>query len=337
MIITRTPLRVSFFGGGTDFPEHYSRHGGGVLAAAIDRYCYVNASPFPSRLFDYAIRVSYSRGELVKSAAEIQHPVFRACLRHLGVESDVELHVISDLPAFTGLGSSSSFTVSLLHALHVFRGDRVTPSLLAREAIHIEREVLQECVGCQDQVIAAYGGFCHIEFAGGEEPRVTNVRIGIDNLLRLQEHALLLFTNIKRRAQEIEQTKVGNLARNEATLAAMHGQTVEALRLLETGGTLDVAALGALLDEAWRRKKALSTAVSNPAIDDLYDQARRRGAYGGKLLGAGGGGFFLLLAPPERHAELRAAFPGHDFQRVAFGAPGSEVIFSAEPAGRGGR
>lgn len=334
MIITRTPLRVSFFGGGTDFPEYYSRHGGAVLSAAINRYCYVNASKFPSRLFDYAIRVSYSRGELVKSVADIQHPVFRACLQHLGIVSDVELHVISDLPAFTGLGSSSAFTVSLLHALHVFRGDRVTPSLLSREAIHIEREVLQECVGCQDQVIAAHGGFSLIEFSRGAEPRVTNVRISLDNLVRLQEHTLLLFTNIKRRAQEIEQTKVANLARNETMLAAMRSQTAEALRLLETADTLDVASLGALLDDAWRSKKSLSAAVSNPAIDELYQQARRTGAYGGKLLGAGGGGFFLFLAPPERHGELMAAFPAHDFQRVELGVPGSEVIFSEHSAAR---
>lgn len=334
MIITRTPLRVSFFGGGTDFPEYYARHGGAVLSAAINRYCYVNASKFPSRLFDYAVRVSYSRGELVKSVDEIQHPVFRACLQHLGIESDVELHVISDLPAFTGLGSSSAFTVSLLHALHVFRGDRVTPSLLAAEAIHIEREVLKECVGCQDQVIAAHGGFSLIEFSGTKGPRVTNVRITIDNLLRLQEHTLLLFTNIKRRAQDIEQTKVVDLTRNEATLAAMRSQASDALRLLETSGSLDVAALGGLLEDAWWRKKSLSAAVSNSAIDAIYDQAREIGAYGGKLLGAGGGGFFLFLAPPERHRALMAAFPEHDFQTVEFGVPGSEVIFSEQPVGR---
>jgi D-glycero-alpha-D-manno-heptose-7-phosphate kinase len=332
MIITRTPLRVSFFGGGTDFPEYFAAHGGAVLAAAINRYCYVNASKFPSRLFDYAIRLSYSRGELVKSVAEIQHPVFRACLQHLGIESDVELHVISDLPAFTGLGSSSAFTVSLLHALHVFRGDRVTPSALAREAIHIEREVLRECVGCQDQVMAAHGGFCFIEFTGREEPRVTNVRISIDNLATLQEHTLLVFTNIKRRAQDIEQTKVGNLVKNRPSLATLQVQAREALALLEAQGPLDVPSLGGLLDEAWQRKKSLSESVSNPLIDALYDRARRLGAFGGKLLGAGGGGFFLFFAPPERHEGLIAAFAGHDCQKVEFAVPGSQVIFSEQPA-----
>ena len=331
MIITRTPLRVSFFGGGTDFPEYFSQHGGAVISAAINRYCYVNASKFPSRLFDYAIRVSYSRGELVKSVADIQHPVFRACLQHLGIESDVELHVISDLPAFTGLGSSSAFTVSLLHALHAFRGDRVTPSLLAREAIHIERDVLKECVGCQDQVIAAHGGFSLIEFSGSGDPRVTNVRISIDNIERLQEHALLLFTNIKRRAQDIEQTKVVDLARNEATLSAMQMQTAEALRILESEGPLDIPWFGRLLDDAWQCKKSLSTAVSNSAIDELYAKARALGAYGGKVLGAGGGGFFLFIAPPERHRDITAAFPAHEFQKVEFGVPGSAVVFSGQP------
>ena len=164
MIITRTPLRVSFFGGGTDFPEFFREEGGAVVSAAINRYSYQIVSEFPSSLFDYAIRISYSRGELVKSLEEIQHPVFRACLQRCGLERDVELHVATDLPAFTGLGSSSSFTVGLLHALHAFKGDRVLPSHLAQEAVHIERDVLKECVGLQDQYAAAYGGFNLIEF-----------------------------------------------------------------------------------------------------------------------------------------------------------------------------
>ena len=327
MIITQTPLRISFFGGGTDFPEYFLHNGGAVLAAAVNRHCYINASKFASRLFDYSIRVSYSRGELVKSPKEIQHPVFRACLEHVGIASDIELHAILDLPAFTGLGSSSAFTVGLLHALHVFKGDRVTPSLLASEAIHIERTVLGECVGYQDQVIAAHGGFCLIEFNNDHQPRITHVRISIDNLLRLQDHMLLVFTNIKRRAQDIEQTKITGMKENTPALRAMREQTTEALRILEVSGELDVCSLGKLLHTAWMHKKSLSTSVSNDVIEEMYACGLRHGAYGGKLLGAGGGGFLMFLAPPDRHAEIKNAFEGHDFQDIELGVPGSRVIF----------
>jgi D-glycero-alpha-D-manno-heptose-7-phosphate kinase len=332
MIITRTPLRISFFGGGTDFPEYYAENGGAVLAASVNRYCYINASQFPSSLFDYSIRVSYSRGELVKSPKDIEHPVFRACLESVGISSDIELHAILDMPAFTGLGSSSAFTVSLLHALHAFRGDRVTASTLASEAIHIEREVLGECVGVQDQLMAAHGGFCFIEFAGREMPRVSHVRIGLENLLFLQSHMLLVFTNIKRRAQEIEKTKLQAMRNRAPALRQIHECCREALGIFEAPGPLDIAAIGGLLDESWQRKKSLSESVSNESIDRLYELGKRHGAYGGKILGAGGGGFLLLLAPPERHDELKKAFTGFHTLDVEIGVPGSEVIFNAAAA-----
>lgn len=329
MIITRTPLRISFFGGGTDFPEYYRENGGAVLAASVNRYCYINASKFPSSLFDYSIRVSYSRGELAKSPKDIEHPVFRACLESAGVFSDIELHAILDMPAFTGLGSSSAFTVSLLHALHAFRGDRVTASMLASEAIRIEREVLGECVGVQDQLMAAHGGFCFIEFAGGGLPRVSHVRIGLENLLALQSHMLLVFTNIKRRAQEIEKTKLQAMRDRAPALREIHECCLEALKIFESPGTLDVASIGRLLDASWQRKKSLSGAVSNETIDNMYELGKRHGAYGGKILGAGGGGFLLFLAPPDRHPLLKQAFGDFHIQDVEIGVPGSEVIFNA--------
>lgn len=328
MIITRTPLRISFFGGGTDFPEYYSENGGAVLATAVNRYCYINASQFPSRLFDYSIRVSYSRSELVKSPKDIEHPVFRACLERVGISSDIELHAILDMPAFTGLGSSSAFTVSLLHALHAFRGDRVTASMLASEAIRIEREVLGECVGVQDQLMAAHGGFCFIEFGSGELPRVSHVRIGLENLLALQGHMLLIFTNIKRRAQEIEKTKLPAMRESSPALRKIQECCREALKIFEAPGSLDVSSIGRLLDESWQRKKSLSDSVSNESIDRMYELGKRHGAYGGKILGAGGGGFLLLLAPPDRHHELKKAFTGYHILDVEIGVPGSEVIFN---------
>jgi D-glycero-alpha-D-manno-heptose-7-phosphate kinase len=329
MIITRSPLRISFFGGGTDFPEYYSENGGAVLATSVNRYSYINASQFPSSLFDYSIRVSYSRGELVKSPKDIEHPVFRACLERVGISSDIELHAILDMPAFTGLGSSSAFTVSLLHALHAFRGDRVTASMLASEAIHIEREVLGECVGVQDQLMAAHGGFCFIEFAGGELPRVSQVRISLENLLALQSHMLLVFTNIKRRAQDIEKTKLQAMRNSAPALRQIHQCCREALGIFEAPGPLDIAAIGRLLDESWQRKKSLSGSVSNETIDHMHEIGKRHGAYGGKILGAGGGGFILFLAPPDRHACLKKVLADFHIQNVEIGVPGSEVIFNA--------
>jgi len=327
MIITRTPLRISFFGGGTDFPEFFFQNGGAVVSSTINRYSHQIVSEFPSRLFDYAIRVSYSKGELVKDVKDIQHPVIRACLQHCGFSRDVELHYAADLPSFTGLGSSSSFTVGLLHALHAFRGERVLPSQLANEAVHIEREVLKECVGLQDQYAAAFGGFNFIEFSGTAEPKVSHISISMGNLELLQQHILLIFTKIKRKAVEIEQSKnLKNTQQHEA-LIKMRDLAYTSVKIFEARGKLDIHELGKLLEEGWSLKKSLSPLVSNLEIDRLYDIAKQHGAIAGKLLGAGGGGFLMLLAPPETHAQLAKAFRGHYVLHVELGTPGSEVIF----------
>ena len=231
MIISRAPLRISFFGGGSDFPEYFREHGGRVLSTAMDRYNYMTATPFPSRLFDYKIRLSYSRGELVHTTGEIQHPVFRACLELLGLREDIELHAVADLPAFTGLGSSSSFTVTLLYALHAFKGEDVGPAVLAREAIRVEREILGECVGCQDQVAAAYGGFNLVEFSADADPVVRPLKIPVENLQKLQKGMLLVFTHLKRRAQEIEKSKLPKFAARSPELEEMKAAaTVFAIR-----------------------------------------------------------------------------------------------------------
>jgi len=327
MIITRTPLRLSFFGGGTDFPEFFKHEGGAVVSAAINRYSYQIVSEFASRLFDYSMRISYSRGELVKSVEEIEHPVFRACLKRCGLERDVELHVATDLPAFTGLGSSSSFTVGLLHALHAFKGDRVLPAYLAKEAVYIEREVLGECVGFQDQYAAAFGGFNLIEFPQKGEPRVSHISISLKNLEFLQNNLLLLYTKIKRKAVEIEKSKLGAMRSQDVALKRIHEMALESVRLFEAPADLDLMAIGNLLNEAWDLKKSLSAMVTNPEIDEYYLRAKRSGAIAGKILGAGGGGFLLLLAPPETHASIAQSISGHHITHVELGATGSEVIF----------
>jgi D-glycero-alpha-D-manno-heptose-7-phosphate kinase len=325
MIISRAPLRVSFFGGGTDFPEYFRTEGGAVLATAIDKYSYVTASPFQSRLFDYAVRVSYSKGELVRSIDEIQHPVFRECLRLLRLERDVELHTVADLPAFTGLGSSSTFTVSLLDALHRFRGEAVPALQLAQEAVHIERNILGESVGFQDQTTAAVGGFNVIEFSGESDIRVHPLGLSPARIAELERHLFIIYTGLKRRAAEIEARKLQSLEANRAALRTMRRMVDRGRDLLAGGGSL--AAFGELLHESWTTKRALDAAVSNREIDVRYARARGAGAWGGKLLGAGGGGFLLFVAPPEAHSRLRREFAGLFELNFRINAPGAQLVF----------
>ena len=193
MIISRAPLRISFFGGGTDFPEYFKTQGGAVLATAIDKYSYVTASTFYSHLFDYSVRVSYSKVELGKAIDELQHPVYRECLRYCNLTKDIELHAVADLPSFTGLGSSSTFTVSLLQVLHAYKGEYVPPLKLAYEAIHIERKVLGECVGLQDQATAALGGFNVLEFRAEDDIRVTPLQLNKQRILEIEQNLFLVF------------------------------------------------------------------------------------------------------------------------------------------------
>lgn len=326
MIISRAPLRISFFGGGTDFPEYFATESGAVLATAIDKYSYVTASTFHSHLFDYAVRVSYSKGELGKTIDDLQHPVYRECLRYCNLTKDIELHTVADLPAFTGLGSSSTFTVSLLQVLHAYKGEYVAPLKLAYEAIHIERRVLGECVGVQDQATAALGGFNVLEFRAEDDIRVTPLPLTKQRLSEIEQNLFLVFTGIKRRAHNMEEKKIQSIALNMDNLRLMRRMVDQGFELLVSGQSL--AVFGALLHEAWVAKRRLDGCVSNPEIDALYDRGIAAGAWGGKLLGAGGGGFLLFVAPPEKRAALAAAFADKHEIQVGIAAPGSQVIFS---------
>jgi D-glycero-alpha-D-manno-heptose-7-phosphate kinase len=326
MIVSRAPLRISFFGGGTDYPEYFQREPGAVLATAIDKFSYVTASPFPSQLFDYSLRIAYRKVESVKSVAEIEHHVYRECLKLCGLEQDIELHNIADLPAFTGLGSSSTFTVALLHALHSFKGEFVRPMDLAYEAIHIERQCLHENVGCQDQTMAAVGGFQMIEFRGEDNILCHRVPLSPQRRLDLEQHLLLVFTRMTRRASDIVAQQLRRVDDNIPTLRRMRAMVDEGLNILT--GSQPLEAFGALLHQSWMAKHSLASGVSNGEIDALYEQGLQAGAMGGKLLGAGGGGFLLFFAPPEAHARLRATFASHQLLTAKIDAPGSEIIFS---------
>jgi D-glycero-alpha-D-manno-heptose-7-phosphate kinase len=305
MIISRTPFRVSFFGGGTDYVDWYREHGGAVLATTIDKYCYLTVRELPP-FFDHKFRVVYSIVENVREIAEINHPAVRAVLQRMNVTRGLEIHHDGDLPARSGLGSSSAFTVGLLNAVHALSGQHVTKEALANEAIFVEHTMLKEPVGIQDQISAAFGGFNHMTFERDGTYQIRPIIVPRERLDALQDHLLLFFTGISRLATEIAQTVILNIRRKADGLRAIHQMVDQAIAILSSP-TTDLAEFGQLLGESWSHKRQLSDRVSSAAIDDLYDTARRAGALGGKLLGAGGGGFLLLFAKPEDHARVREA------------------------------
>jgi D-glycero-alpha-D-manno-heptose-7-phosphate kinase len=324
MIISRAPVRISFFGGGTDYPEFFRKEGGAVLAAAVDKYSYVTASPFLSHLFDYSIRVSYRQAEFVKTVDEIEHNVYRECLKLCGLTKDIELHNVADLPAFTGLGSSSAFTVSLLHALHSFQGEFLSPLELAYEAIHVERNLLKDNVGCQDQTLAAVGGFNLIEFRTEKDIVVRRVPISQARLHELEQHLFIVFSGVKRKATDVVAKQLKRVGQNHDTLMAMRAMAYEGYELLTSQRPL--RQFGELLHRAWAAKRSLDGGVSTGEIDELYERGLAAGAWGGKLLGAGGGGFILFFAPPKARSKLKKVFAGQQVLEVKLNAPGSQII-----------
>ncbi|QDU19595.1 GHMP family kinase ATP-binding protein [Urbifossiella limnaea] len=324
MIICRTPYRVSFFGGGTDYPGWYRRHGGAVLASTIDKYCYLTCRRLPP-FFDHRIRVVYRKIETCRTLDEVSHPTVRETMRYLGIDRGVELHHDGDLPARSGMGSSSAFTVSLLNALHALKGELATKAQLAREAIHIEQDVLGETVGSQDQVLAAHGGLRHVRFHPDGEIEVSPVILPPGRLAELKSYLLLVYTGIARTAADVARSYVPSLDAKRRQLRLMKDFVDEAIGVL-TGG-VNLVPIGELLHEAWMAKRSLSPIVSNPEVDDLYERARSAGAIGGKLTGAGGGGFLLLFAPPERHADILAALDDRIHVPFEFDTGGSQIIF----------
>lgn len=325
MIITRTPYRVSFFGGGTDYPAWYRAHGGAVLAASIARYCYLTVRWLPP-FFKHKSRVVYSIIEDVKSVEEIQHPAVRESLLYLGIRDGIEIHHDGDLPKMTGLGTSSSFTVGLLHALHALRGEYRSKMQLAEEAIHVERDLCGDRVGAQDQVTAAFGGLNHIRFAPDDTITIDPVALPAGRLQQFQDSLLLFFTGFARVSSEIVAEQLQNLPKKEKELAEMAGMVEEGRRILTSGR--DLADFGRLLHEGWQLKRSLSSRVSTPAIDAMYAAARQAGALGGKIAGAGGGGFLLLYVEEDRRAAVQKALAHILHVPFDLDHAGSQIIFS---------
>lgn len=324
MIISRTPFRISFFGGGTDYPAWYKENCGAVLSTTVDKYCYITVRYLPP-FFEHKHRIVYSKIENVKYISEIQHPAVRALLEFCKIDKGAEVHHDGDLPARSGLGSSSSFTVGLLHSLYALKGVMVPKSQLAKEAIHVERDILQENVGSQDQVAVAYGGFNKIIFDKDDNFRVEPITLGKDKLQQLQNHLMLIFTGLSRSASEVAKEQIKVIPHKKKALTIIQQMVDQAIKILNQDK--NILEFGRLLHEAWKIKKALSKRITNLTIDNIYDTALKAGAIGGKVLGAGAGGFMLLFVPPERHQKVKEALSNLLEVKFCFETAGSQIVY----------
>lgn len=324
MIISRTPFRISFFGGGTDYPVWYQKNTGAVLSTSIDKYCYITIRYLPP-FFEHKHRIVYSLIESVKSDDEIRHPVVKAMFNFFKIDKGLEIHHDGDLPARAGLGSSSAFTVGMLNSLYALKGNIISKDNLAKQAIHIERDILKENVGSQDQIAVARGGFNKIVFLNDHNFRVEPVTLQKERIKQLQEHLMLVFTGFSRFASEIAVEQIKNTPNKKKELQAMYGMVNRAVDILNNNG--DIVDFGKLLHEAWQIKKRLSGKISNTMIDSIYEGALKKGAIGGKLLGAGGGGFMLLFVRPENRQKVSRGLKDLLEVKFKFEREGSQIIY----------
>lgn len=331
MIISRTPHRISFFGGGTDYPAWYLEHGGKVLGTAIDKYCYITCRYLPP-FFEHNHRIAYSKIEMVNNIDEIQHPAvreilryFKETLRYFEDGTGFEIHHDGDIPARSGMGSSSAFTVGLVKTLYALHGRIITKENLYKEAIHIEQNLIKENVGSQDQVWAACGGLNYIEFLQNGEIIVEPIIMKENRLEIFEKRLMLFFTGLSRYASEIAGDKIQHLPKKKEELFRMIELVDKAYKIL-TSGNNDFTDFGKLLNETWFLKKRLSTKITNDEIDNIYEAAIKNGAVGGKLLGVGGGGFILFYVEPENQKRVKEALKNYLHVPFKFDFSGSEII-----------
>ncbi len=323
LVITRTPLRVSFAGGGTDLPGFYTQEAGAVLSTTIDKYLYVTVKRHGT-LFDEGFRLNYSQTETVQRLDEVKNHIARECLRFLRVEPPVYISTIADLPEFSGLGSSSSFAVGLLNALHAFRGERISAGQLAEEASHIEIAVLKRPVGKQDHYAAAFGGLNLFSFLPDGGVKVEAMQTADGTLERLFDNVLMLWTGIQRDAGTVLREQNDRLDATRGLLQEMRGHAEQLQRLLRNG--FEPSAFGRIMDETWQLKRRLASTITTEQIDDWYERAKQAGAIGGKICGAGGGGFLLLIAPPERREAVLNTVQDMTEISIRYEAQGSRVL-----------
>jgi D-glycero-alpha-D-manno-heptose-7-phosphate kinase len=324
MIISRTPFRVSFFGGGTDYPTWFQENSGRVLTSTINRYCYLTARFLPP-FFDQRSRIVWSKIEKVDSPEEIEHPAVRAALQFMKITEGVEIHHVGDLPARSGLGSSSAFTVGLLHALYALKGQMANKAQLAEDAIYVEQELLKEAVGVQDQIEVAFGGINLVDIRRDGTYQVAPVILSRERVQEFESHLMLFFTGISRFSSELAESQIKAIPDNTRELKAMQQLVEEALGVLI--GSQSLTQFGKLLHESWQLKRSLTNKISTTQVDKIYEAARSAGAIGGKLLGAGGGGFMLVFAAPEKQQSVREALAGLLEIPFEFEYAGSQIIF----------
>jgi D-glycero-alpha-D-manno-heptose-7-phosphate kinase len=325
MIISRTPFRISFFGGGTDYPAWYEEHGGSVISTTINKYCYITARYLPP-FFEYKHRIRYFKKEETRTIDDIEHPSVRETAKYLGIDQGIEIVHSGDLPAQSGLGTSSTFTVGLLNSLHGLRNYMPTKRELALDAIHIEQKLIKESVGSQDQTAAAFGGLNRITFSKARTIEVDPIIISKERTVDLQDSLLLCFTGFARTASVIAEKKIAAISQRQSVLTEMMQLCDEAFKVLASP-TASLEEFGKLLHIQWELKKSLSESVSNNDIDTIYETGMKAGALGGKLLGAGSGGFILFFAPKTLHQKIKDSLIGKVFVPIRFEFTGSKIIY----------
>lgn len=329
MIISKTPYRISFFGGGTDYPEFYRKHGGNVLSTSINKYCYISCRHLPP-FFDHKYRIAYSKIEHAKTLSDIKHPAVRGVLSYLDVKKGLEIHHDGDLPARSGLGSSSSFVVGLMNAIHALHGKYSPNNELARQAIYVEQSLLSEAVGSQDQIAAAYGGFNKIIFNENDTFSVHPLIFSAERKAQLEKNLLLFFTGITRLSSPVAQKKIANFEAKQSQLIEMKSMVSEGIKILGDAAR-PLTEFGDLLHQAWVRKRELADGVTNSEIDTIYQAGLAAGAVGGKLLGAGGGGFMLFYVDEDKHQSVIEALAPLVYVPFKFDNEGSSIAF-CQPA-----
>lgn len=327
MVISRTPFRISFFGGGSDYPVWYKENYGAVLATTINKYCYISCRYLPP-FFEHKSRIIYSKIEFIKTIEQIEHPSVRECLRFMKINKGVEIHHDGDLPARAGMGSSSTFTVGMLYALSALKGIMPTKRQLATDAIYIEQEIIKENVGSQDQILAAFGGFNLIEFGGIDGFSVRAITVNPARLKEFQDYLMLFFTGLSRTASQVAAEQIKVIPKRKKELRLMLEMVGEGLKIINSNRRL--SDFGKLLHENWKIKCSLSSKISTPLIDEIYSTAIRAGALGGKLLGAGGGGFVLFFAEPDVHKKIKEKLKKFLYVPFRFETSGSQIIFYSQ-------
>ena len=328
MIISRTPFRISFFGGGTDYPVWFREHGGSVLATSINRYCYITCRFLPP-FFQHKSRVVWSKIELVNDQDEVTHPIIREAVKYLEINEGIEIHHEGDLPARSGLGSSSAAAVGILNALYALRGNMVSKATLAREAILVEQDLLKENVGVQDQIQTAFGGLNRIDIARDGSFQVRPVVIGEARVRSLEHHMLLFYTGVSRHASSVAADQISAIPQRRSELHEIQKMVDIATEMLTS--ETDLTDFGRLLHEAWLLKRSISDKIAPAFVDDIYDRAIKAGASGGKLLGAGGGGFMLFIVRPDLHHQVLSALSELLVVPVELDRAGAQIIFYDPP------